>query len=43
MSVLELVFKDEAGVEYKSNKFKDGDLVHWNVDTSVFVVSSFFS
>ena len=41
-SVLELVFKDEAGVKHKSSKFKEGDLVHWNLDTFVhFAVSSF--
>ncbi|KAN0134645.1 hypothetical protein V8E53_007430 [Lactarius tabidus] len=34
-SVLELVFKDDAGVKYRSSKFKDGDLVHWNLDTYV--------
>ena len=36
--VLELIFKDEAGVEYKSSKFKEDDLVHWNLDTSVHFV-----
>ena len=42
MTVLELAFKDEAGVEHKSGKFKEGDIVHWNIDTSVhFVLSSF--
>ena len=41
-SVLELVFKDEAGVKHKSNKYKEGDLVHWNLDMFVrFAVSSF--
>jgi hypothetical protein len=41
-SVLELVFKDDAGVKHKSNKFKEGDLVYWNLDTFVhFAVSSF--
>ena len=40
-SVLELVFKDDAGVKYKSDKFKEGDFVHWNLDTFVcFAVSS---
>ncbi|KAN0134700.1 hypothetical protein V8E53_007485 [Lactarius tabidus] len=34
-SVLELVFRDDAGVKHKSNKFKEGDLVHWNLDTHV--------
>ena len=41
---LELVFKNEVGSQHKSNKFKEGDLVHWNLDTSVhfkFVISSF--
>ena len=41
---LELVFKNEAGFKHRSNKFKEGDLVHWNLDTSVhfkFVLSSF--
>jgi hypothetical protein len=41
MSVLELVFKDEVSAKHKSNEFKEGDLVHWNLDMSVyFVVSS---
>ena len=40
--VLELVFRDDAGVKHKSNKFKEGDVVHWNIDTFVhFTVSSF--
>jgi hypothetical protein len=34
-SDLELVFKDEAGVEYKSRKFKEGVLIRWNFDTLV--------
>ena len=34
-SELELVFKDHAGVKYRSNKFKEGDPLHWNIDTSV--------
>jgi hypothetical protein len=35
-SDLELVFKDDAaGVKHKSNKFKKGDLVLWNLDMSV--------
>ena len=34
-SALILVFKDHAGVEHKSNKFKKGNLVHWNIDVSV--------
>jgi hypothetical protein len=42
-SVLEIVFKDEAGAKYKSSKFKGGDLVHWNLDTSVDFVASSFS
>ena len=37
--VLELVFKDQAGVlEHNSGKFKEDDLVHWNLDTSVHFV-----
>ena len=40
---LELVFKDDAGVEHKSNKFKDGALVHWNIDMSVHLAVSSFS
>jgi hypothetical protein len=41
-SVLELVFKDEAGVKHKSSKFKEDDLLHWNLDTFAhFAVSSF--
>jgi hypothetical protein len=41
-SVLELVFRDDAGVNHKSNKFKEGNLVHWDLDTFVhFAVSSF--
>ncbi|KAF8269961.1 hypothetical protein EI94DRAFT_868894 [Lactarius quietus] len=34
-SVVELVFKDHAGVRHKSNNFKKGDLVHWNIDIYV--------
>ena len=34
-SVLELVFMDDAGDKHKSNKFKKGDLVRWNLDTFV--------
>ncbi|KAN0134698.1 hypothetical protein V8E53_007483 [Lactarius tabidus] len=34
-SVLELVFKDETGVKHKSNKFKEGDLLHWKLDKFV--------
>ncbi|KAN0134708.1 hypothetical protein V8E53_007493 [Lactarius tabidus] len=34
-SALELVFRDDADVKHKSNKFKEGDLVHWNIDTVV--------
>ena len=34
-SVLELVVKDDTGVKYKSNKFKQGDIVHWNLDMYV--------
>ncbi|KAF8266375.1 hypothetical protein EI94DRAFT_1733227 [Lactarius quietus] len=34
-SDLELVFKDDAGVKRKSNKFKQGDLIHWNLDVYI--------
>ena len=34
-SVLELVYRDHAGVKHKSNKFKQGDLVHWDFDMYV--------
>ena len=34
-SDLKLVFKDDTGVKYKSNKFKKGDLILWNFDMSV--------
>ncbi|KAF8269985.1 hypothetical protein EI94DRAFT_869503 [Lactarius quietus] len=34
-SILQLVFKDDAGVKHKSNRFKQGDLVYWNLDMSV--------
>ncbi|KAH9027781.1 hypothetical protein EDB85DRAFT_88665 [Lactarius pseudohatsudake] len=34
-SDLKLVFKDDAGVKYKSNKFKHGALVLWNPDIHV--------
>ena len=34
-SVLELVFKDDACVKHKSDKFKESDHVYWNIDTSV--------
>ena len=34
-SGLKLVFKDDTGVQHKSNKFKKGDLVLWNLDMSV--------
>lgn len=41
MSILELALEDDAGVKHKSNKFKEGDLVRWSLDTSVrFAVSS---
>ena len=32
---LKLVFKDDIGIRHKSNKFKKGDLVIWNLDMSV--------
>ncbi|KAI9457251.1 hypothetical protein BJY52DRAFT_1416883 [Lactarius psammicola] len=35
MSDLELVFKDDAGVKHKSDKFKKGALVHWTLDIYV--------
>ncbi|KAH9165315.1 hypothetical protein EDB89DRAFT_2246772 [Lactarius sanguifluus] len=31
-SYLELVFKDDAGVAHKSYRFKNGALIHWNVN-----------
>ncbi|KAH9021956.1 hypothetical protein EDB85DRAFT_395773 [Lactarius pseudohatsudake] len=31
-SDLELVLKDDAGVTHKSDKFKNGALVHWNLN-----------
>ncbi|KAH9165326.1 hypothetical protein EDB89DRAFT_315363 [Lactarius sanguifluus] len=34
-SDLELVFKDDAGVTHKSNKFKNRVPVHWNVNIYV--------
>ncbi|KAH9012520.1 hypothetical protein EDB85DRAFT_2281227, partial [Lactarius pseudohatsudake] len=34
-SDLELVFKDDAGIKHKSNKFKNGVLVHWDLDIYV--------
>ncbi|KAF8266377.1 hypothetical protein EI94DRAFT_197351 [Lactarius quietus] len=34
-AALELVFKDHAGIQHKSDKFKQCDLVHWNMDMSV--------
>ncbi|KAH9028960.1 hypothetical protein EDB85DRAFT_2291030 [Lactarius pseudohatsudake] len=34
-SDLDLVFKDHAGVKYKSKKFKNGALVHWDLDIHV--------
>ena len=41
-SVLELVLENDHADVYKSNQFKEHDLVHWNIDTSVhFTVSSF--
>ena len=36
---LELVFKDD-GVKYESNKFKKGDLVLWNFNTSVHLLGN---
>ena len=37
-SDLKLVFKDDNGVEHKSNKFRNSDLVIWNVDMYVHFV-----
>lgn len=34
-SDLELIFKDDAGVKYKSSKFKKDVLIHWNLDMFV--------
>jgi hypothetical protein len=39
-SDLELVFKDGAGVKHQSNKFKKSVPIYWNLDMSVYVVSS---
>ena len=41
-SDLKLVFKDDTGVKHKSNKFKNGDLVHWNFDMSVHLLCNCF-
>ena len=40
-SILELIFKDEGGVEYKSKHFMRGELVHLNLDTSVHFALSY--
>ena len=41
-SVLQLVLENDGGVVHKSNQFREGDLLHWNLDTFVhFAVSSF--
>ena len=42
-SILELVLKNDAGVVYKSNQFKEHNItIHWNLDTFVdFAVPSF--
>jgi hypothetical protein len=41
-TVLELIFKDDAAVKHMSNNFKEGDLVHWSLNTFVsFAVLSF--
>ncbi|KAH9022932.1 hypothetical protein EDB84DRAFT_1564855 [Lactarius hengduanensis] len=34
-SDLELVFKDDAGIKHKSNKFKKEIVIHWNADIYV--------
>ena len=36
-SDFELVFKDDAGVEHKSGKFKEDVPVHWNIDSFVYI------
>jgi hypothetical protein len=41
-SGLELILKDEAGVKHKSKQFKDGSLVHWNLEMFVHFVVSLF-
>ena len=33
-SDLKLIFKDNTGVKHKSNKFKYGDLILWDIDMS---------
>ncbi|KAH9028977.1 hypothetical protein EDB85DRAFT_1571481 [Lactarius pseudohatsudake] len=35
ISSIELVFKDHDGVKYKSKKFKNGVLVHWDLNIHV--------
>ena len=37
---LEIVFKDDAGVKHKSNKFKKDVLVHWDLDMFVYFAAS---
>lgn len=37
---LELVFKDDAGVERKSEEFKKGTPVHWGLDMFVSLAMS---
>ena len=39
-SDLKLVIKDDTGVKHESNKFKEGDLVLWNLDMSVYLRSN---
>ena len=34
-SVLELIIKENAGVKHKSSQIKEGELVHWNINTFV--------
>ena len=34
-SDLKLVIKDDTGVKHESTKFKQGELVIWNLDMSV--------
>ena len=39
-SDLKLTFKDDTGVKRKSNKFKKGDLVLWDLDMYVYSLSN---
>ena len=42
-SDLELVLKNEAGVIYKSYQVKEGEVIHWNLDTFVHFGVSHYS